>query len=147
MTPDPKQNEGSAVGTTEPPAFNRQTRSELEDRLLEERKRAADQIDNRLEKEDTPPADDSGDLSHMPSHRADAASHAEQEHRDFRVAEKSSDRINRIDAALTRLRQAPEEFGRCQICGDAIDLDRMRLVPWTSFCADDAESREAPDRD
>lgn len=146
MTQDNDRTTGSPTGTTETPALDGRTRTELENRLLEERKRALDQIDRRLEKEDTPPADDSGDLSHAPSHRADAASHAEQEHRDFRVAEKSSNRINRIDAALTRLRESPEEFGRCQVCGEAIAEDRLRIVPWTVFCAEHAESEEAPER-
>lgn len=145
MTPHHDSTGGSTSAATDAPPLDRRTRTELENRLLEERKRALDQIDTRLEKEDTPPADDSGDLSHTPSHRADAASHAEQEHRDFRVAEKSSNRINRIDAALTRLREAPDAFGRCQVCGDAIAEDRLQLVPWTVFCAEHAESAEAPD--
>lgn len=147
MTPDTNSTAGSDSGTTDAPALDRRTRTELENRLLEARTRALDQIDTRLEKEDTPPADESGDLSHTPSHRADAASHAEQEHRDFRVAEKSSNRVNRIDAALTRLRDVPDEFGRCQVCGDVIALDRLQLLPWTVFCAEHAESAEAPERD
>lgn len=146
MTQDHDRNTGSASATTDAPALDDRTRTELENRLLEERKRAVDQVDERLEKEDTPPADDSGDLSHTPSHMADAASHAEQEHRDFRVAEKSSNRVTRIDAALTRLREAPAEFGRCQKCRNVIGEERLQLVPWTVFCADHAEARETPDR-
>ena len=43
--------------------------------------------------------------------------------------------ISRIDRALRRLEQAPDEFGLCQECEEAIPFRRLELLPYAELCA------------
>lgn len=129
----------------EAPALPEEVRAEMEERLLTERDRTQEDLETALEEESRPPAESSGSLSRYPSHPADAASDADEAHTDFLVAERSTERLNLIDAALDRLREHPESYGRCEVCGEPIDLERLRMVPWTRHCVDDAP--ESPGMD
>ena len=53
-----------------------------------------------------------------------------------------ADLLASVERALTRLRHDPEAFGRCQVCGDAILADRLRLLPWVERCTPCQRSRE-----
>jgi DnaK suppressor protein len=52
-----------------------------------------------------------------------------------------SDLIDAVDRALDQLHSDPDRYGRCAKCGRPIDADRLRLVPATKYCEDDAERR------
>ena len=39
-----------------------------------------------------------------------------------------------VDDALRRLRETPDEYGRCLVCGGRIDGARLELLPATHFC-------------
>ena len=39
-----------------------------------------------------------------------------------------------IDAALERLYQRPEDYGRCERTGTPIPFERLDLVPWACTC-------------
>ena len=41
--------------------------------------------------------------------------------------------LSDIEAALTRMNAG--EYGSCQLCGDVIGLERLRIVPHTRRCA------------
>lgn len=43
--------------------------------------------------------------------------------------------LREVDAAMSRLRDDPEAFGRCVVCGKDIGASRLELVPWASRCA------------
>lgn len=52
-------------------------------------------------------------------------------------------------AQLTQLEEAQRRleagtYGRCEGCGEVIDLQRLRLVPFTAYCVDCQKEREAP---
>lgn len=112
-------------------------RAELETRLLENRDRLQEDLNTAVaEGRD---ARDSGDLSNLKSHPADSGSQENEAETDLRIADRATHRINLIDAALVRLREQPDDFGHCDVCGDAIEPNRLRLVPWTVRCADHAE--------
>lgn len=117
-------------------------RDEIETRLLEERDRLQDDLNTAVDESRDNRAEPSGDLSRLKSHPADAGSQAAEADTDLRIAERATERVNRIDAALTRLRDQPDEFGRCEICSDEIDAERLRLVPWTTRCAEHAPSAD-----
>ena len=123
------------------PVLSDGLRSELEGRLLEERERSQDSLDAALEDERR--ASDDGTVSSFPSHPADAASRTDEEDLDARVAERSSDRITAIDEALVRLREHPERYGACEICGATIDLERLQMIPWARRCGEHARSQAA----
>ncbi|MEO3476391.1 TraR/DksA C4-type zinc finger protein [Phaeobacter sp. CAU 1743] len=42
------------------------------------------------------------------------------------------DELRQIDAALARIESG--DYGFCQICGDAISVERLDLLPATPFC-------------
>ena len=51
--------------------------------------------------------------------------------------------LREIDAALRRLREHPEEFGKCIVCAEEIENERLELVPWTRRCVGHAAERTA----
>ena len=125
------------------PVLEQDVRSEMEERLLKRRDRAQGDLNAALDEESEPPAASSGELSDLPSHPADAASDAAEADADFRIAERNSERLAVIDDALFRLREHPESYGSCEECGETIQLERLRLVPWTRRCAEHAPEAEA----
>lgn len=124
--------------------MDNELRNELELLLLEERDRL--QADLHTALDEGREANDSGDLSNLKSHPADSGTQEAEVDTDLRIAERATDRITHIDAALTRLREQPEDYGQCEVCGRAIEAARLRLVPWTTRCAEHAapEGATAP---
>jgi RNA polymerase-binding transcription factor DksA len=52
-------------------------------------------------------------------------------------------RLVAAEKALETLHDDPAHYGLCVICGRPIDSDRLRIVPATRYCEDDAERRPA----
>lgn len=50
-------------------------------------------------------------------------------------------RLAAVERAIDQLHTDPEHYGICVECGRAIDSDRLRIVPTTRYCEDDAEMR------
>ena len=44
--------------------------------------------------------------------------------------------IARIDKALLKLRDAPEDYGLCEECEEEIPLKRLELMPHATLCAE-----------
>lgn len=44
--------------------------------------------------------------------------------------------LQRIDHALLKLRDAPEEYGICEECEEEIALKRLQLMPHATLCAE-----------
>lgn len=55
-------------------------------------------------------------------------------------------KLHEIDAALTRLRDRPEEFGLCIVCRKPIETERLELIPWTQRCAPHAAAADRAER-
>lgn len=53
------------------------------------------------------------------------------------VRNRLEDRLNAIDAALSRIEQGA--YGRCERCGKEIPIERLKLEPSTVFCVEHAE--------
>lgn len=111
-------------------------RNEMEARLLEERDQLQHDLNTALYERRE--ASDAGDLADLKTHPADSATQENEARTDLLIADRATDRINQIDAALTRLREQPEAYGRCEVGGEAIAVERLRLVPWTTRCAEHA---------
>lgn len=52
--------------------------------------------------------------------------------------------LGRVEAALTRLKDEPEDFGNCQDCGDAIPDGRLKAMPYAELCVDCQAKRDVP---
>lgn len=136
------ESQSDTTPTRDEPVLGSELLAEMEEQLLKERDRTQEDLNTALQEEDQPPAASSGELSNLPSHPADAASDVAEADRDFRVAERSTEHLNAIDDALHRLREHPEEYGTCEVGGETIAVERLRLVPWTRRCADHAPGSE-----
>src|SRR5216684_8413597 len=99
-------------------------RKHLEARLLEERTRVVDALAryNRATRDmvQQEPGDRGTDT-------------ADQE-RDVVNAARETAELAEIDAALERLYQRPEQYGRCERSGKPIPFERLDLVPWARTC-------------
>jgi DnaK suppressor protein len=73
---------------------------------------------------------------------AAATEDAEQEVRSRMAAEAESE-LAAVDRALRRLEEAPDQFGRCERCGDAISTARLELLPHTTVCQRCAQAADS----
>ena len=54
-------------------------------------------------------------------------------------------RLYQIDEALERLYKEPEAFGRCEVCGRDIGVERLEVIPETPLCAEHALQQDVAD--
>lgn len=107
----------------------------LEQRLHDERARALGLL-NRIvgERSGESGQDAAGDLSAMPSHAADLGTDTMDAELDASNATRVSRELAEIDAALTRILDNPETFGRCEKTGRDIPFERLDAIPWAREC-------------
>lgn len=58
-----------------------------------------------------------------------------------RNAERTA-RLRQIEAALTRMRSEPEDFGLCEACEEDIAPRRLQVMPWAQYCVKCQEKRD-----
>lgn len=51
-----------------------------------------------------------------------------------------TEKISRIDAAITLIDSG--EYGKCQSCGQPIDISRLKIMPTATLCVDCERNRE-----
>jgi RNA polymerase-binding transcription factor DksA len=77
------------------------------------------------------------------NHPADIGSETYEQEQQFLLASVEGRRLYALDEALDRLYKTPEEFGRCEVDGEEIELDRLMIVPETRLCARHAREGDA----
>ena len=75
-------------------------------------------------------------LSAADNHLADAATDTYERELDEGLEEDARDQLHQVEKALARIESG--EYGRCEICGKEIPVERLEAVPWTTLCIDDA---------
>jgi len=60
------------------------------------------------------------------------------------VADIRRAQLTSLEEALRRLEMGT--YGRCEGCGEPIDLQRLRLVPFTAYCLQCQKEQEGPSR-
>lgn len=126
--------------------LSRERLKHYEERLLEERKRAQEELGHNTSLFDSASADSDGELSDYPLHMADQGTDAMEQEKSFLLASQEGRQLWQIDEALRHLYREPETFGRCSNCGRAISPERLEALPYTQLCMDCAQSASAPDR-
>jgi DnaK suppressor protein len=63
------------------------------------------------------------------------ASHRNQKH---------SDVLGRVQRALTRLAEEPDDFGACEECGDDLPLGRLAAMPYAELCVACQAKKDGP---
>jgi RNA polymerase-binding transcription factor len=104
-------------------------RRHLEQRLLEERDRVAQALARYADATRDSRQEETGDLTAFPSG-------ADTEGQEFDAANAARETIElgEIDAALERLHQRPDEYGRCERAGEPISFERLDALPWARTC-------------
>lgn len=72
---------------------------------------------------------------------SDAASQVEQRSERLGMMDHTRDRLRQVEEALDRMGDG--DYGRCEICGEAIGEDRLLSLPLALRCIDCAEGEEA----
>lgn len=110
-------------------------RKHLETRLIEERDRVTKLLGRYAEQhENEDEEDQAGDLTKMPLHMADQGTDTMQQELDAVMADRESQTLTEIDAALERLYHDPAHFGICETTGEEIPFERLDIVPWARTC-------------
>ena len=119
-----------------------QQRQKIEQRLLEERDRAAERM--KRHQEEVATSDDDGDLTRYPFHPADEGTDTIEQEKALMLGSRDGDYMETLDEALRRLHDDPDSFGRCENCRQQISFERLEMVPWTRFCLTCMTAQDAP---
>jgi DnaK suppressor protein len=60
------------------------------------------------------------------------------------VADIRRSQLTNLEGALSRLETG--RYGTCEGCGERIDIQRLRLVPFTAYCLQCQQDSEGPSR-
>ena len=109
-------------------------RKHLERRLLEERDRLVSALARYTKETRDTMREESGDVSAFRSHMADVGTDTADQELDATNAARQTRELSEIDAALQRLYQRPDDYGRCERAGEPIPFERLDAVPWARSC-------------
>ncbi|HUX85958.1 MAG TPA: TraR/DksA C4-type zinc finger protein [Chloroflexota bacterium] len=111
---------------------------ELESALLRERQslRKSAQLSGESARALSDSAADEGTVS---GEQADVASTMVDEEIDLAMETAAREKLVEINAALRRLKDGT--YGVCKYCGQPIQIDRLRAIPWTTVCVACATKR------
>lgn len=70
------------------------------------------------------------------NHLADTATETYERQMDEGLEEDAREQLRQIEKALARIESG--EYGRCEVCGKEIPLERLEATPSTTLCIDDA---------
>ncbi|HEX8692149.1 MAG TPA: TraR/DksA C4-type zinc finger protein [Longimicrobium sp.] len=76
------------------------------------------------------------DLSSYSFHMADQGTDAMEREKTFLFASKEGRYLYRVEEALRRLYNDPEEFGKCHSCHREIPFARLEALPHARYCLD-----------
>ena len=114
----------------------------LERRLLRERERILRSLGrfDELAKIARDSADN--ELSSYSLHMADQGTDAMEREKSFLFASKEGRYLYRLEEALRRLREAPDEFGICHRCKEEIPFERLDALPHARYCLECKQKEE-----
>ena len=109
-------------------------RKHLEHRLLEERERVTRALARYTQETRAGVREESGDISASRVHMADVGTETADQEFDAANAARQTSQLAEIDAALARLYQRAEDYGRCERDGEPIPFERLDVLPWARRC-------------
>jgi RNA polymerase-binding transcription factor DksA len=86
-----------------------------------------------------------GNLSNAPLHLADVGTEEYAEEVNISLLENRGQLLEEVNAALDRINQGT--YGRCEVCGKQIAEERLRAIPYTRLCIDDARAGKQSESD
>lgn len=109
-------------------------------RLLEERRRVVDAIDNIHTENPGSLGDETDEPTFQDNHLGDLATATFDREMASSLEENSTHVLVEIDAALARIDEGT--YGICQRCGNPIGRERLEALPWATLCIDDKRKQE-----
>jgi DnaK suppressor protein len=113
--------------------------AQVRTRLEEERGRVAAAIENLRQQH---PGSMEDEVEEMPidNHMGEMASVTIDREIDYSLVENEQRVLGAIDAALGRIEAGT--YGRCELCGQEIEEERLHAIPWARLCLDDQRKEE-----
>ena len=110
-------------------------------RLQQERERLQRvERDLRRDPESSADASSGGELSNYGQHPGDIGTEVFEHEKNMSILEQVQAELVEVDDALERLEAGA--YGRCQVCGEAIEPARLEERPFTRFCLEDQQRVE-----
>ena len=113
---------------------------QLRQRMLEERRRVVDAIDNIHAENPGSIGDETEETTFQDNHLGDIATATFDREMASTLEDNSTHVLAEIDAALKRIDEGT--FGVCTRCGQPIDADRLKALPWATLCIEDKRKQE-----
>ena len=107
--------------------------------LLEERTRVQAAIQNLHDENPGTLSEDAGEETAYDNHLADTATETVDREIDYTLEENSGNVLREIEAALKRIDEGT--YGICEVCGKAIEPERLEALPGTRTCIEHAGAR------
>jgi RNA polymerase-binding protein DksA len=113
---------------------------QFRERLLEERRRVVDAIDNIHNENPGSLGDETDEPTFQDNHLGDIAIATFDREMASSLEENSTHVLTEIDAALARIDEGT--YGICQRCDKPIGRERLEALPWATLCIDDKRKQE-----
>jgi RNA polymerase-binding protein DksA len=113
---------------------------QFRERLLDERRRVVDAIDNIHNENPGSLGDETEEPTYQDNHLGDIATATFDREMASSLEENSTHVLAEIDVALTRIDEGT--YGICQRCGKPIGRERLEALPWATLCIDDKRKQE-----
>ena len=113
---------------------------QLRQRMLEERQRVVDAIDNIHAENPGSIGDETEETTFQDNHLGDIATATFDREMASTLEDNSTHVLTEIDAALKRIDEGT--FGVCTRCGKPISAERLEALPWATLCIDDKRKQE-----
>ncbi len=110
------------------------------DRLLDERRRVVDAIDNIHAENPGSIGEETEELGFHDNHLGDIATATFDREMASTLEENSTHVLTEIDGALARIDEGT--YGICLRCGQPIGQERLEALPWATLCIDDKRKQE-----
>lgn len=109
-------------------------------RLLDERQRVLDAIENIHTENPGSLSDETEELTFQDNHLGDVATATFDREMASTLEENSTHVLTEIEAALARIEDGT--YGLCTKCGQPIGEERLEALPWATLCIDDKRKQE-----
>lgn len=124
------------------PLLTKDQLAHLERRLREEREKALRGL-GRFAEAARAGAEGDSDLVGYTDHMADQGTEAMEREKAALFATKEGRYLHRIEEALRRLYNDPDNFGRCRATGKPISFRRLDALPHAHYCIEHKRELEA----
>ncbi|WP_158738184.1 TraR/DksA C4-type zinc finger protein [Alteribacillus sp. YIM 98480] len=112
--------------------------------LLNKKEAIQDQLASGInETEPSARPEGTGELSHNSNHPGDEATEMFEREKDIAFNNHSRQQLEDVEAALKAMEEGT--YGRCEVCKEAISMERLEIVPETRRCLKHAHEQKPLD--